>query len=838
MKICLTLLILSSSLTISQEILFYPSRFDYDMGNSPWSIVSDDFNKDGRMDIVTSNKDGRNITIRLGKGDGFFEDSVNYNVGILPVSLTSTDFNNDKIIDLATANQLSNNISVLLGNGDGTFADSVNYNTDITPRYIINADFNNDTITDIAVANRDAKTISILLGKGDGTFSHEKRFSTGNELFPRMIACGDFNQDNKPDLALIHAYNSPDPVYPGKLGGIMEGDGNGNFILNTVFDLNVYGSFPEAPAIVTSDFNNDNKDDLAITITASDQDYDYCLLLLGSGNYSFNELAPFTVHKKPFSLLAGDFNRDNKIDLAVTNTANSNVSFHQGNGDGTFSEVIYHSTAQYPRCICAADFNNDTFIDFATGNEGGNSFSLLTAKNDLEFVVTPVFEVGEPPHAFPYWGASADLNKNGNKDIIIANWGYPNQNSTISVLLGNGDNSFQPRVNYGVGIAPKIIITEDFNKDTNIDIAVNNDRSHSISVLLGNGDGTFNQAVNYPVGMNPPMLCAADFNEDGNTDLASPDYNTDDIAILFGNGDGTFLQAVYLPVDDGPFALISTDINNDDNADLCLLNSEYNPDVQTYLSIYLGKGNGTFNKMNKIFMADDQPWMITTGNLNDDAFVDLVCIMTGINSIFYLFGNGSGDFTIQTSDYISGPRQAIINDFDNDGYNDIAVSSNYNSNVKFLCGDGQGNFHPYEISFGVEGGAWGIIAENFNNDNSLDLAVTTGIFGADHISILNNYTKTTSVISVNNNLTFNLLQNYPNPFNSETKIKYSLHSDGVVKLKVFNLLGEELKVLLDESQNYGSYEIGFDGSNLPSGIYFYQIVFSDFTATKKMILLK
>ena len=59
-----------------------------------------------------------------------------------------------------------------------------------------------------------------------------------------MIACGDFNQDNKPDLAFIHAYTSPDPVHPGKLGGIMEGDGKGNFILNTVFDLNVYGSFP------------------------------------------------------------------------------------------------------------------------------------------------------------------------------------------------------------------------------------------------------------------------------------------------------------------------------------------------------------------------------------------------------------------------------------------------------------------------------------------------------------------------------------------------------------------------------------------------------------------
>ena len=108
-------------------------------------------------------------------------------------------------------------------------------------------------------------------------------------------------------------------------------------------------------------------------------------------------------------------------------------------------------------------------------------------------------------------------------------------------------------------------------------------------MLLGNGDGTLNSAVNYPVGLNPLMICAADFNEDNNIDLAAPDFNSDNIAILYGNADGNFSPAIFLPVDDGPFALITTDINNDDHADLCLTNTEYNPDVQAYISVYLGE---------------------------------------------------------------------------------------------------------------------------------------------------------------------------------------------------------------------------------------------------------
>jgi hypothetical protein len=86
--------------------------------------------------------------------------------------------------------------------------------------------------------------------------------------------------------------------------------------------------------------------------------------------------------------------------------------------------------------------------------------------------------------------------------------------------------------------------------------------------------------------------------------------------------------------------------------------------------------------------------------------------------------------------------------------------------------------------------------------------------------------------------TIQLEQNYPNPFNPATTIKYQLGNDGFVNLKVFNSLGEEVAELVNEFQNAGIYEINFEAENLPSGIYIYQLTTSNFTQSKRMVLLK
>ena len=86
--------------------------------------------------------------------------------------------------------------------------------------------------------------------------------------------------------------------------------------------------------------------------------------------------------------------------------------------------------------------------------------------------------------------------------------------------------------------------------------------------------------------------------------------------------------------------------------------------------------------------------------------------------------------------------------------------------------------------------------------------------------------------------TYSLNQNYPNPFNPSTVINYQLPKSGNVTLSVYNMLGQEVKVLINEFQQAGTYDVKFDASEFSSGVYFYKIQSGSFTDTKKMTLVK
>ncbi len=94
------------------------------------------------------------------------------------------------------------------------------------------------------------------------------------------------------------------------------------------------------------------------------------------------------------------------------------------------------------------------------------------------------------------------------------------------------------------------------------------------------------------------------------------------------------------------------------------------------------------------------------------------------------------------------------------------------------------------------------------------------------------------MVNVNSPIRYTLEQNYPNPFNPSTKIKYSIPDDGLVKLRIYNLLGEEVFTLVNAVQKSGRYEVVFDASKLASGVYYYRIEAQKYTSVKKMILIK
>ncbi len=129
--------------------------------------------------------------------------------------------------------------------------------------------------------------------------------------------------------------------------------------------------------------------------------------------------------------------------------------------------------------------------------------------------------------------ATGDLDGDGALDLAVANY----SDNDVSVLLGNGDGTLQSPVDYGVANGPTSIATGDLDGDGALDLAVTKlrDIGHdNLSVLLGNGDGTFQSPVDYPVGTQPRSLATGDLNGDGALDLAVANSGSDNVSVLIG----------------------------------------------------------------------------------------------------------------------------------------------------------------------------------------------------------------------------------------------------------------------------------------------------------------
>ena len=320
------------------------------------------------------------------------------------------------------------------------------------------------------------------------------------------------------------------------------------------------------------------------------------------------------------AVAAADLNGDGKLDLVVGNLDSATVSIFLGVGDGTFTPRVDFATGQFPNSVAIGDFNGDGKPDLALAN-GSGTVSILLGNGDGTF--QPHVEYTAGPGAFSL--AVGDFNADGRLDLAVAN-NNGNLSGTVSILLGNGDGTFQPHVDYQVGMGPYSVAVGDFNGDGKLDLVVANYPSvFTVSVLLGNGDGTFRPQVTYPVGRQPISVAVADLNGDGKLDLAVADFTDGLVSVLLGNGDGTFQPSVEYPTGKVPSTIIVGDFNGDGKLDLAT--SNFAPGGFTvppgFINILLGNGDGTFQAP-AAFVAGPNPATVAVGDFNNDGAPDFV----------------------------------------------------------------------------------------------------------------------------------------------------------------------------------------------------------------------
>jgi hypothetical protein len=324
--------------------------------------------------------------------------------------------------------------------------------------------------------------------------------------------------------------------------------------------------------VATGDFRGSGVLDLAVV----NPNFHNVSVLMGNGDGTFQNAVTYPVDPLSDLFIAlGDVNGDGHLDIV---TVGSNVSVLLGNGNGTFQSAItthLNSTISRLQGIALGDLTGTGHLDIVTASEG---IGVLRGNGDGTFRL-PYFLSGG--HDDPRGIVLGDLRGTGILDLATVSFftvcdpegGTCSDYGSVNVRFGTGDGFFVPGGHYDIGGAASTIAIGDFNGDGNLDLLTGNGYSmfhlSSVSVLLGNGDGTFQRPIYSPLPGGPATsLVVADFNGDGILDVAAAHPFSNTVTVSLGNGDGTFGDPLSVAVDRYPYTLATGDFNGDGFPDL------------------------------------------------------------------------------------------------------------------------------------------------------------------------------------------------------------------------------------------------------------------------------
>ncbi len=317
-----------------------------------------------------------------------------------------------------------------------------------------------------------------------------------------------------------------------------------------------------------------------------------------------------------------------------------------------------------------------------------------------------------------------DFNGDGKPDLITVTSSL--HDYTLSVLLGNGDGTFQAPVTIGPGPSQGIAAIEmgDFNGDGNLDFVFTTGPGNTISVYLGNGDGTFQAPVTTTLASPPQLadgLAVGDFNGDGKADVAltasAPQQGAGTVLVLIGNGDGTFKAPVAYSNAYLSWKVAVGDFNGDGKLDLVTAGQDFD---NTGISV--GHGNGTFQAAQNTALFGLETSALVVGDFNRDGKDDLAV------SGALLLSNGDGTFQSPIANAVTSPN--VVADFNNDGILDLVSISgggSYSSDASIFLGNGDGTFQqPFTFQSSLNPlvffGTSPMSVADFNGDGKIDLA--------------------------------------------------------------------------------------------------------------------
>jgi len=390
--------------------------------------------------------------------------------------------------------------------------------------------------------------------------------------------------------------------------------------------------------------------------------------------------------------------------------------------------AVNYGAGNGPTCIAIGHINSDLHPDLVTANINDVTVSVLLGNGDGTFQTATNIGVGDSPT----FVAIGNLNSDAFPDLAVTNYG----DDSVSILLGDGNGAFQSGNSVSVGDGPYSIVIADLNGDGPLDIAVANGVSNDVTIRMGNGDASFQAPTHLPVGANPYSIVVGHFDADSFLDLAVSNNNSASVSRLFGQIGGTFqVSPNPIPTGTNPTFMAVGDLSGDQRLDLIVPNL-----VDDNASILIGSADGTFQEMMPRPVVGDQPVSAAVGDVNGDNLLDVVVANRESHTISLLLGIGDGSFQLASS-YVAGAgtRSVAVADLNHDEKADIVAANQNSNNISVFinqsppCGpdcNGNGILDTCDIQCGSTGGPCDVAgcgqSSDCDNNNVPDECQTDG----------------------------------------------------------------------------------------------------------------
>uniref|UniRef100_A0A832I2A7 T9SS type A sorting domain-containing protein n=1 Tax=Eiseniibacteriota bacterium TaxID=2212470 RepID=A0A832I2A7_UNCEI len=436
---------------------------------NPADLEIRDFTGDGSPDVFVMNAGLGSGTLAPGNGDGTFGPVRVYR-GIYGIDLDVGDLDGDGTPDVAVTGGRSA-VHVFLNHGDGSFGALLTSFVGTEPTGLAVGDLNRDGRPDVATTCwKGGRVLVPLLGRGDGRF--EPGVDVALEGTPRKLVAGDVDGNGTVDLVLGGTEG-----FPLRILGILPGNGDG-----TLGPLRMVGRGPYRDVAIAQVVPGPEPD-----LVALKGEWDPSILVFpGRPGGGFADSIQQWIGGDLQALAVGDLNGDGQLDAVVADYADAlsdvgNLVVLLGDGSGTFRQMTAVPVASRPLAVAIGDLNRDGHPDVATASQNRPLASVLIGGGDGAFVTRTDVRTD-----LGVWAASVtitDVNNDQRPDLIVLN----NDARTVSVLLGNGDGTLQPKLDFGAGVSPVALAVADVNLDGRQDIVLVDNAHGHVLVLANHG---------------------------------------------------------------------------------------------------------------------------------------------------------------------------------------------------------------------------------------------------------------------------------------------------------------------------------------------------------------